>query len=212
MNCGVGFSLQRASARQTTFAGENSLNQDHYRGMQFSRRRLPHLHSVGEPLFVTFRLHRSLPPGREFRGGHLDSGTAFVCMDRLLDEYRSGPTYLRLPDIARMLAERIRQGANSDYDLHAWVSMPNHAHLLIAPRVNVPLLMRRLKGASAREANQLLGKTGQPFWQDESYDHLVPNADEFHRIETYILENPVRAGLAPSAEQYPWCIVSKAAG
>ncbi len=128
-------------------------------------------------------------------------------MDRLLEEHRSGPTYLRLPAIAQILADRIRQGADRDYALHAWVVMPNHAHLLITPRVDVPILLRQLKGASARQANQLLGQTGQPFWQDESYDHLVRDANEFHRIENHILQNPVRAGLAQSAEEYPWCNV-----
>jgi len=175
--------------------------------MHVSRRRLPHRYDLGEPLFITFRLHGSLPPGREFRGGRLDSGRAFVCMDRLLEEYRFGPTYLRLPAIAQILADQIRQGAVRDYELHAWVVMPNHAHLLITPRVDVPILLRRLKGASAREANKLLGQSGQPFWQDESYDHLVRDANEFHRIENYILQNPVRAGLARSAEEYPWCNV-----
>ena len=176
--------------------------------MHFSRRRLPHRYGVGEPIFITFRLYGSLPPGREFRGGRLESGKAFVCMDRLLEEYRSGPTYLRLAAIAQILADRIRQGADRDYELHAWVVMPNHAHLLIIPRVNVPILLRRLKGGSARKANKLLGQTGRPFWQDESYDHLVRDANEFHRIESYILQNPVRAGLAQSAEEYPWCNVS----
>jgi len=161
---------------------------------------------------VTFRLHGSLPPGREFRGGRLDSGKAFVCMDRLLDQYRSGPAYLLLPDIAGIVADLIRQGADRDYELPAWVVMPNHVHLLITPRVDVPVLLHRLKGASARRANQRLGLTGQPFWQDESYDHLVRDADEFHRIENYILENPVRAGLARSAEEYQWCSVSKRGG
>lgn len=180
--------------------------------MQFSRRRLPHHYGVGEALFVTFRLRGSLPPGREFRGGQLDSGKAFVCMDRLLDEHRTGPAYLRMPAIAQILVERIRQGGNGDYDLHAWAVMPNHVHLLITPRVDVPILLHRIKGASARAANKVLGLTGQPFWQDESYDHLVKTADEFRRIESYILQNPVRAGLARSAEEYPWCSISKRGG
>ena len=79
--------------------------------------------------------------------------------------------------------------------------MPNHAHWLISPRVDVPALMRRLQGGSAREAKQLLGQTGKPFWQDESCDHLVRNTDEFQRLENYILENPVRAGLARQARR-----------
>ena len=67
--------------------------------MQLARRRLPHLYVIGEPLFVTFRLHNSLPPKRDFPAG-LPSGKAFVCMDRLLDEERIGPTYLRMPPVA----------------------------------------------------------------------------------------------------------------
>jgi len=67
--------------------------------MQFSHRRLPHLYVIGEPLFLTFRLQNSLPPNREFPGG-VRSGKAFVCMDRLLDEERAGPTYLRTPEVA----------------------------------------------------------------------------------------------------------------
>src|SRR5437763_8931902 len=62
--------------------------------------------------------------------------------------------------------------------------MPNHVHLLITPQVEVPALLGRLKGASARESHKLLGQTGRPFWQDESYDRLVRNANECQRIPT----------------------------
>ena len=54
--------------------------------------------------------------------------------------------------------------------------------------------------------------TGQPFWQAESYDQLVRSQAEFDRIEAYIIQNPVRAGLAPSEEKYPWSSVSGRAG
>ena len=90
--------------------------------------------------------------------------------------------------------------------------MPNHVHLLITPQVEVPALLGRLKGASARESNKLLGQTGRPFWQDESYDRLVRKANESQRIESYILQNPVRAGLARSAEEYPWSSISRPSG
>ena len=133
-------------------------------------------------------------------------------MDWLLDEQRAGPAYLRMPAIAEVVADSIGKGATRDYLLHAWVVMPNHVHLLITPQVDVPALMRRLKGASARESNKVLGQTGRPFWQDESYDRLVRSANEFQRIENYILQNPVRAGLARSAEEYPWSSISRPSG
>src|SRR5436305_4127226 len=106
-------------------------------------------------------------------------GKAFACLDRLLDEQRAGPAYLRMPAIAEVVADAIGQGTASDYLLHAWVVMPTHVHLLITPHVDVPALLPRRKGTSARESNTLLGQTDRPFWHDESYDRLVRNANEF---------------------------------
>jgi hypothetical protein len=61
-----------------------------------------------------------------------------------------------------------------------------------------------LKGFCAHECNRILGRAGQTFWQDESYDHLVRSELEFGRIQRYIEQNPVTAGLALAAEQFPW--------
>jgi type I restriction enzyme R subunit/putative DNA methylase len=82
--------------------------------------------------------------------------------------------------------------------------MPNHMHLLIQPKADLPVIARWLKGSTARGANQLLERTGQPFWQDESYDHWVRDGNEFVRICRYIEDNPVTAGLTGSAEFWPW--------
>ncbi len=68
--------------------------------------------------------------------------------------------------------------------------------------------MRQLKGATARQANKLLHRAGKPFWQHESYDRLVRDAEEFRRIDNYIVRNPVRAGLAVRPEEYPWSSAS----
>jgi REP element-mobilizing transposase RayT len=73
--------------------------------------------------------------------------------------------------------------------------MPNHVHLLILPLVSVALLMRWLKGSTARGANRILGRTGQPFWQDESFDHYLRAANRLDRTIAYIEQNPVSAGL-----------------
>src|ERR1017187_6858095 len=72
------------------------------------------------------------------------------------------------------------------------------------PRVALPQITHWIKGRTAREANLLLERTGEPFWQDESYYHWVRNGKEFHRIVAYIEENPVSAGLAAKPEDWPW--------
>lgn len=90
------------------------------------------------------------------------------------------------------------------YQLHAYVVMANHVHLLITPRVEVSQLMQSLKRFTAREGNRMLGLTGQPFWQDESYDRLVRDETEFQRTARYIEMNPVKAGIVSKPDDFPW--------
>ena len=73
------------------------------RQMHVSQRHLPHLYAMEQPLFVTFRLHGSLPPGRQLPKESMRSGKAFVRMDRLLDNHRSSPMYLQAPSIAQSM-------------------------------------------------------------------------------------------------------------
>ncbi len=70
----------------------------------------------------------------------------------------------------------------------------------------IPLekITQALKGYSALEANKILSRTGQTFWQDESYDHWSRDEAEFYRIIAYIENNPVKAGLVSKPEDWPW--------
>jgi len=74
--------------------------------------------------------------------------------------------------------------------------------------VALPKLTKSLKGITAKRANTMLALTGSPFWQDESYDHLVRDG-EFERIRRYIEWNPVKAGLAANPEAFSWCSAAK---
>jgi REP element-mobilizing transposase RayT len=103
-----------------------------------------------------------------------------------------------------MVVDAITRRDGAAYQLHNYVVMANHVHLLITPRVPVPRLMQSLKRFTAREGNRLLGLTGRPFWQAESYDRLVRDAAEFKRIARYVESNPVRAGLAVIPERFRW--------
>ena len=99
---------------------------------------------------------------------------------------------------------RLENTRGTFYELAAWAVMPNHARLLILPKAPVRVILRWLKGSTARKANLLLRRTGRRFWQDESCDHWVRNGREFERIIHYIEKNPVTAGLVTSATLWPW--------
>jgi REP-associated tyrosine transposase len=175
--------------------------------MRHYQRRLPHWDTVDQPLFVTFRLHGSLPAHRVFPPESLArSGKAFVAMGSLLDSGASGPLYLRRPELAEMVVGALHDGERRfhRYQLHAYVVMPNHVHLLVTPNVVATRWLAPLKGFTAYRANELLGAHGQAFWQDESYDHMVRSETQFESIRSYIEENPVKAGLVCKAHKHPW--------
>jgi REP element-mobilizing transposase RayT len=130
----------------------------------------------------------------------------FVQQDERLARSSAGPFWLRDPRVASMLEQALRYGETTRnlYLLHAWVIMPNHVHVILEPGLALPPILRWLKGRTGRKANQILGRKGQPFWQDESYDHWVRTAEELNELIRYVENNPVQAGLVESGAQWPW--------
>jgi REP element-mobilizing transposase RayT len=169
------------------------------------RRRLPHYHPDNAYLFLTWRLWGSLP-AKAGSTLYATPGHAFAAQDRVLARQASGPLWLKSPKIADMVSNAILVGEceRRFYHLCAWVVMPNHVHLLILPLVATPVMTRWLKGSTARSANQILGRSGNPFWQDESYDHYLRSSTQMTRASAYIEQNPVSAGLVRSAELWRW--------
>ena len=132
-------------------------------------------------------------------------------MDAILDKAISGPFWLKDSTIASRVTDAMHFGSEklNYYALHAFVVMPNHVHFLITPKVAISRITNGLKGVTARDANAILHRTGQHFWQDESFDHWVRNPAQFDRIRAYIESNPVSAGLARSPEAWPWSSASR---
>lgn len=176
--------------------------------LKFHERRLPHLYAEGKPIFLTWRLHGSLPANRAFPGP-ITSGKAFLAMDRLLDKGSTGPLFLAQPEIAKVIVHELhfREQELNHYTLHAWVVMANHVHLLITPHLDVAKIMHSLKRFTTRKCNSVLARTGQPFWQEESFDRLVRSKAEFEEIARYIEMNPVTAGLADTPESFAYTSV-----
>lgn len=144
----------------------------------------------------------------------------FAKYDALLDHSQSGPILLQQPEIAKIVAHELHRFDGQLYDLVAYCIMSNHVHILIDTNLQVPemfnfsswesldfepldKIMMRIKGASARYCNQQLGRAGK-FWQRESYDHFVRDPIEFERIISYILDNPVKAGLVETWDAFPF--------
>ena len=113
------------------------------------RRNLPHWHPPGAAVFVTWRLAGTLPSFKKCAG----DGHAFAERDLRLDRAIDGPQWLGRSEVARCVVTNLLDGAGSRYELHAFVVLPNHVHLLLTPWIELATITRAMKGKSAREAN-----------------------------------------------------------
>ena len=175
--------------------------------MTYYERHLPHWQPPGQDIFITWRLHGSLPA--QFRPLNKieprSSGKAFVSYDRVLDQARTGPLWLRDPRIAETVLSAFSAAQQRKmFTLRAFAIMANHVHVLLAPQAPLAEITRQIKGATARQANAILSRTGEPFWQDESFDHWIRNPGEWQKIRAYIEQNPVAAGLVRKPQDWPW--------
>lgn len=134
----------------------------------------------------------------------------FARIDATLDKANSGPLWLAKTEIASMVENALLSKYAGLYKLWAYVVMANHIHFLITPRssmdsdVPVQQILQKIKGYTAYEANKVMGRTGEPFWQGESFDHWSRDYDEFKRIVAYIENNPVKARLVKRPEDWKY--------
>jgi REP element-mobilizing transposase RayT len=185
---------------------------------------LPHLKVEGGTYWVTFRLHDSLPQEvlerleEERKEWEKQQHSKKVGQKDLARQWKQlcskrtqayldagmGACWLKRDDIGGLVAKAIRFFEGSRYDLHAWVVMPNHCHVMATPREAWTLssILHSWKSYTGTEANRILERIGEPFWQSESYDHLVRNDREFYLICDYTISNPVSAGLCAKPEDW----------
>ena len=168
-------------------------------------RNLPHWQPDGRDIFITWRLSGSLPAQFKLPTRGATAGEQFLDYDRMLDTAGAGPMWLKDPRVAHALLAALQKcQARGIFRLHSYVVMCNHVHVLIEPKAPLAKITRAIKGATAREANLMLDRMGQRFWQDESFDHWIRDGAEFERVRQYIEWNPVAAKLAARPENWRW--------
>ena len=95
------------------------------------------------------------------------------------------------------------------YRLLAWCVMPNHVHVLIRPHAPLAEIVRSWKSytgrwALAHNAELGLGVPGKTLWMREYWDRFIRDEVHLRAVGAYIHDNPVKAGLCPTAAEWPW--------
>lgn len=145
--------------------------------LHITRRNLPHWELGGSTYFLTYRCATGIT-------------LCELCREAVLKNWRhwDGRRYL----------------------LHTAIVMPDHVHALATPLpkptgewFTLAEILHTNKGYTAHEVNRLLKRHGT-VWQDERYDRIVRNDEEFWAKWLYIAENSVRAGLVRDPLEYTW--------
>jgi putative transposase len=87
--------------------------------------------------------------------------------------------------------------------------MPNHFHVLLTIPAGATLerALQCIKGGFSHEARCRLGLRSA-IWQTSFLDRRVRDATEYARFSSYILQNPVRAGLVVECSDYAYSSIS----
>jgi putative transposase len=118
--------------------------------------------------------------------------------------HRREPRFTRPDVVASAMLQFRRTAAVEGFTFPAYCWMPDHLHLLVEGTAPPSDLKRFTKLAKQRSGAVYKRRNAAPLWQEGYYDRVLRNDDDMNAIARYILENPVRAGLAASPGDYPF--------
>jgi putative transposase len=90
------------------------------------------------------------------------------------------------------------------YELHEYVLMPEHFHILITPSVTLERAVQFIKGGFSFRAKKEL-ESNMEIWQSGFSDHRIREAADYRNHVEYIFRNPVGRKLVDQAGEYSYC-------
>jgi len=140
----------------------------------------------------------------------------FQKYEDFLDNAGYGPTWLKDDPVATIVQDAFHFRDGEHYDLYTYTIMNNHIHVVLRVlksnfnngdnnhyQIQLTNIMRNFKRHTARQANLILNRRGA-FWQPESFDRFVRDANELERAIFYTIHDPIKAGLATKWEDWPY--------
>ncbi|MGN6553523.1 MAG: REP-associated tyrosine transposase [Verrucomicrobiota bacterium] len=166
---------------------------------------LPHRDETGLTQFITFRLGDSFPQQQRREWQFLLTIEDEREKRRKLETYLDkgwGECHLRHPGIATFAQNALLHHAGRQFQMLAWVIMPNHVHVLVrVERVSISRLVQNWKSIIAVTANKQLNRVGR-FWQPEYWDRYMRDEEQTRKAIRYIEQNPVKAHLCRQPEDW----------
>ena len=157
--------------------------------LQVNKRHLPHIDEPNHYQFITFRTLDSMDSFlKKITYKNLSNRQRQLVMDQHLDKSKKG-AYLN-GEILLLLNDFFKSKDSKIYELIAFCIMPNHVHILIKPLDKLIIVMKLIKGGSAKLINKKMVRS-ESFWATDYYDRLIRNEKHFLLVYQYIKNNPL---------------------
>ena len=113
--------------------------------------------------------------------------------------------FLSVADYQYLLGLIGENAQKFDVDIHSYVLMTNHFHLLATPQtaVGLPQMMQAVGRSYVRYFNDMYERSGT-LWEGRYRSTLIQTDRYLLACMAYIDLNPVRAGLVSDVRDYPW--------
>jgi REP element-mobilizing transposase RayT len=93
--------------------------------------------------------------------------------------------------------------AEHEFVIAAYCLMPDHAHLLMRAATAGAAFCPLVRAWKQATGYRWRARTGGRLWQPGYYERVLRDDESELSVARYVVENPVRAGLAESAGTYP---------
>jgi putative transposase len=92
------------------------------------------------------------------------------------------------------------------FQVHDFVVMPDHVHVLLSlgQEMSIEKAAQLMKGNFSYRVKKEFGVKWE-VWQKGFSEVQITTEESFVQHQNYIEENPVKTGLARSADEYPYC-------
>ncbi len=182
-----------------------------------TREFLPHWEQPGCTYFVTWRMADSIPmeklrPLQEERNRWLaehpkpwdeatwkEFGQRFEGRIQEWLDLGEGSRFLSDETSRKVVSSALHFFDGQRYHLGDYIVMPNHVHVLFTPLPGHELrkLLHSWKSFTSKEILKRSPDAPNPFWLQESFDHIVRSEGQLKHFQDYIRDNPAKAHLKP---------------
>ena len=104
--------------------------------------------------------------------------------------------------VDRVLQQFLRAATETHIAILAYCFMPDHVHLVVQAIDDFGDVARFARLAKQYSAYYEMRARGERLWQPSWHDRMIRRSDDLAAIVRYVLNNPVRAGLVESAQDY----------